>query len=223
MLIDFYADAGIVNVCFNVEESENHTSSLFAVSDLQSLYAGFLERFWNMARASEKFSFIREIDSQLPRIFRPNEAVMRNAQVEPFAMLNVDCHGNVSSFSPELLGYKNAAYNDFIVGNILTDELDDMLQSTSMQAMMRDIGAGVEACRATCDYYSVCGGGAPVNKLSEHGSFGATRTSFCSLTQIAPVDVILAAFERAERDPDAIPLFNNNAGPPDAPRMVASA
>ncbi len=47
-----------------------------------------------------------------------------------------------------------------------------------------------------CEYYSVCGGGAPVNKLSEHGSFGATRTSYCSLTQMAPVDVILAAFER---------------------------
>ncbi len=223
MLIEFYAEAGITDVCFNVEESEgSHTSSLFEVSGLQSLYAKFLERFWNLARASGKFRFIREIDSQLPRIFRPNEAVMRNAQVEPFAMLNVDCHGNVSSFSPELLGYKNADYNDFIVGNILTDELDDMLQSSGMQAMMRDIGAGVEACRAGCEYYSVCGGGAPVNKLSEHGSFGATRTSYCSLTQMAPVDVILAAFERAERDPGAIALFNNTS-PLDATRMVASA
>lgn len=210
MLVDFYLDAGITDVCFNVEESEgDHVSDLFSVSNLQALYASFLERFWNLARASGKFRFIREIDSQLPRIFRPNEAVMRNIQVEPFAMLNVDCKGNVSSFSPELLGYKNADYNDFVVGNILTDELDDMLSSAGMQAMMRDIHAGVEACRATCDYYSVCGGGAPVNKLSERGDFGATRTSFCSLTQMAPVDLILKAFENAERNPDAIALLTN--------------
>jgi uncharacterized protein len=214
MLVDFYLEAGIKDICFNVEESEgDHVSDLFAVSNLQGLYGSFLERFWNLARASGKFRFIREIDSQLPRIFRPNEAVMRNIQVEPFAMLNVDCKGNVSSFSPELLGYKNAAYNDFIVGNILTDELDEMLSSASMHAMMRDIHAGVEACRATCDYYSVCGGGAPVNKLSEHGRFGATRTSFCSLTQMAPVDLILNAFENAGRDLDAIALpTNGNAG-----------
>ena len=35
-------------------------------------------------------------------------------------MINVDCHGNVSSFSPELLGLKHLDYDDFIVGNIHT-------------------------------------------------------------------------------------------------------
>ena len=33
-------------------------------------------------------------------------------------MLNIDCNGNVSSFSPELLGYKNERYNNFIIGNV---------------------------------------------------------------------------------------------------------
>jgi len=212
MLVDFYVDAGIKNVCFNVEESEgDHTSSLFATTDLERLYANFLEHFWQQARASGKFEFIREIDSQLPRVFRPNEAMMRNVQVEPFGMLNVDCHGNVSSFSPELLGYKNPAYGDFVVGNILVDELSDMLQSPAMKAMHRDIAAGVAACRAECEYYSVCGGGAPVNKLSELGTFESTRTSYCALTQMVPVDVILAAFDRAERDPSLISFFKEIA------------
>ena len=52
-------------------------------------------------------------------------------------MLNIDCHGNVSSFSPELLGYKNRAYNDFIIGNVLSDSLEEMRRSTAMQAMTR--------------------------------------------------------------------------------------
>lgn len=121
---------------------------------------------------------------------------MRNAQVEPFGMMNVDCHGNVSSFSPELLGQTNGAYGDFIVGNINTDSLEAMLRSGVMNAMARDIAAGVDACRKDCEYFSVCGGGAPVNKLAENGSFSGTRTSFCSLTQMVPVDLILDAFDR---------------------------
>ena len=212
-LLNFYADEGIGDVCFNVEESEgDHVSGLFAASDLRARYTRFLDRFWSVARKSGKFRFLREIDSMLTRIFRPNEATMRNIQVVPFAMLNVDCHGNVSSFSPELLGYKNADYADFLVGNILTDELEDMVASPAMQAMIRDIDAGVEACRRECEYYSVCGGGAPVNKLTERGSFRATQTSYCALTQMVPVDVVLAAFERAERNPEALRSFFESQG-----------
>jgi uncharacterized protein len=132
----------------------------------------------------------------LPRIFRPEKSAMRNAQVEPFGMMNVDCQGNVSSFSPELLGLKNDDYGDFIVGNIRTDSLEAMHRSAGMNAMSRDIAAGVAACRENCEYFSVCGGGAPINKLAENGSFMSTRTSFCSLTQMVPVDLILDAFDR---------------------------
>jgi uncharacterized protein len=134
----------------------------------------------------------------LPRVFRPDEAAMRNVQVTPFAMLNVDCHGNVSSFSPELLGYRHEAYNDFIIGNINTDSLEEMGSSPAMTEMSRDIAAGVETCRQDCEYFSVCGGGAPVNKLTENGAFASGRTSFCSLTQMVPIDLILEAFGRLE-------------------------
>jgi uncharacterized protein len=104
----------------------------------------------------------------------------------------------VSSFSPELLGYKSTTYNDYIVGNILSDSLEDMLRSPAMQALTRDIAAGVAMCRKECDYFSVCGGGAPVNKLAENGSFASSRTAFCSLVQIVPTDLILHALERLE-------------------------
>ncbi len=198
-LLDFYTSEGIEDVCFNVEESEGeHVSGLFASADLQARFSRFLERFWRLARQDGRVHFIREIDAMLPRVFRPDQAMMRNAQVEPFGMMNVDCHGNVSSFSPELLGYKNADYGDFIVGNINTDSLQDMLRSEPMTAMTRDIAAGVETCRLSCEYFSVCGGGAPVNKLSENGSFRSGKTWFCRLTQIVPVDLILDAFDRLE-------------------------
>jgi uncharacterized protein len=202
-MLDFYLSEEIEDICFNVEESEgDHVSALFAGSNVQNRFRNFLDRFWTLSRQTPKIRFIREIDGMVPRVFRPDGAPIVNAQVEPFGMVNVDCHGNVSSFSPELLGYKNAEYNDFIIGNINEDTLDDMRRSASMMAMSRDIGAGVEACRQECEYFSVCGGGAPVNKLTENGSFCSSRTSFCSLVQMVPTDLILEAMDRLERSID---------------------
>jgi uncharacterized protein len=197
VMLDFYEAEGIEDICFNVEESEGaHVSGLFASDDAQAGFRRFLSDFWRLSRRSGKIRFLREIDGMLPRVFRPETNVMQNSQVEPFGMINVDCHGNVSSFSPELLGLKNPDYDNFIVGNINTQSLHEMRSSRSMMAMSRDIAAGVEACRAQCEYFSVCGGGAPINKLTENGSFRGTRTAFCSLTQMVPIDLILDAFDR---------------------------
>src|SRR5277367_5314966 len=198
-MLDFYLSEGIEDICFNVEESEgDHVSGLFAAGDSRERFQRFLSDFWRLSRQSGRIRFVREVDGMLPRVFRPDQSVMRNAQVEPFGMLNVDCNGNVSSFSPELLGLKNDDYGDFIIGNIHADSLEDMRRSRPMAAMSRDIAAGVAACRKDCEYFSVCGGGAPVNKLAENGSFSGTRTSFCSLTQMVPIDLILDAFDRLE-------------------------
>jgi uncharacterized protein len=196
-MLEFYVSEGIEDVCFNVEESEgDHVSGLFAADDAKGRFRSFLSDFWRLSRQSGRIRFVREVDGMLPRVFRPDHSVMRNAQVEPFGMINVDCHGNVSSFSPELLGLKHGDYDDFIVGNIHTHSLEDMRRSRPMITMSRDIAAGVEACRKECEYFSVCGGGAPVNKLAENGSFTSTRTSFCSLIQMVPIDLILDAFDR---------------------------
>jgi uncharacterized protein len=198
-MLDFYISEGIDDVCFNVEESEGqHVSSLLTGSDPAASFRNFLDRFWTLSRESGRIQFIREMDGIIQRVFRPEGTTVDNAQVEPFGMVNIDCHGNVSSFSPELLGYKNAQYNNFVVGNVLTDSMADMLRSPAMQAMARDISAGVRACEKECEYFSVCGGGAPVNKLTENGSFASTRTMFCTLVQIVPTDLILNALDRLE-------------------------
>jgi len=198
-MLEFYLSEGIEDVCFNVEESEGeHVSLLLTGSNPRDRFRDFLDRFWTLSRQTSRIQFIREIDGMIERIFRPEGVAFENEQVEPFAMVNIDCHGNVSSFSPELLGYKHAEYNDFIVGNILRDSFEDMRQSQAMLAMARDITAGVEACRSECGYFSVCGGGSPVNKLSENGSFASSRTSFCTLVQMVPTDLILNALDRLE-------------------------
>ncbi|MGL1418941.1 hypothetical protein ACSTIS_23850, partial [Vibrio parahaemolyticus] len=75
------------------------------------------------------------------------------------------------------------------------------------------------ACARSCDYFSICGGGAPVNKLSENGGFATTRTAYCTLTQIVPADLILDSLDRLERSwTEAAPT-----PPPAAARHGAAA
>jgi len=198
-MLAFYESEGIEDICFNVEESEGaHVSELFSSDGLEARFARFLGTFWRLAREGRRIRFIREIDGMLPRVFRPESERLRNIQVEPFGMVNIDCKGNVSTFSPELLGLQSAQYQDFIIGNVHSSSLEEMRASDAMGAMAHDIASGVETCRGSCEYFSVCGGGAPVNKLFENGSFASGRTSFCNLTQKIPIDLILGAFERLE-------------------------
>jgi uncharacterized protein len=198
-LLDFYLAEGIEDVCFNIEESEGaHVSELLAAGEPQRRFRIFLNTFWRLARQGDKIRFIREIDGMLPRVFRPEGESVGNVQVEPFCMLNVDCKGNVSTFSPELLGLKNADYDDFVIGNIHNASLEEMRRGAALHRLSRDIAAGVEVCRQSCEYFSACGGGAPVNKLFENGTFKSGRTSFCDLTQKVPIDLILEAFSHLE-------------------------
>ena len=199
-MLAFYVSEGIDHVCFNVEESEgDYVSDLFQGAELRQRYETFLRTFWHLARADGRVKFVREIDHALPRVFRPEGVRARNIQVEPLGMINVDSHGNVSSFSPELLGYKNADYGDFLLGNINRQSLAEIYQASVDSAFLRDIKKGVEACRAHCEYFSVCGGGAPVNKFFENGRFDSTTTSFCTLTQMVPTDLILEALDKFEQ------------------------
>jgi uncharacterized protein len=203
-LVEFYRAEGISEVCFNVEESEGaHASELFEDVDVVARFRSFLERFWVIARSTPEIRFVREVDSMITRVFRPDDTPMVNPQVEPFGMLNVDCRGNVSSFSPELLGLSSTAYDDFVVGNIHESSLADMARSSAMRAMHRDIAQGVDACRSECGYFSVCGGGSPINKLTENGSFATSTTTFCRLVSQVPADLVLNAFERLSAKPPA--------------------
>ena len=205
-MFDFYVEERIERVCFNVEESEGeHVSQSFGEAGIEAAYYRFLGEFWRLsAGAPGKITFLREIDQALQQVIRPKEAPFRNQLVEPFAITSMDWAGNISTFSPELLGLKNPAYQNFILGNINRDALADLCQSPALSRMRADIDAGVAMCRDQCEYFSVCGGGEPVNKLAENGSFASTETAYCRVTKMRATDLILDALERlspAELDP----------------------
>jgi uncharacterized protein len=199
-MFDFYVEEGVGQVCFNVEESEgDHVSQSFAQGDVEAAYYRFLSEFWRLSAAAPgKIPFIREIEHALQQVIRPKDAPFSNQLVEPFAITSMDWAGNISTFSPELLGLKNAQYGDFLLGNINRDALVDMPHRENFPRMLKDIGAGVAMCRERCEYFSVCGGGEPVNKLAENGSFVSTETTYCRLTKMRATDLVLDALERVQ-------------------------
>ncbi|MBV9374622.1 MAG: GRRM system radical SAM/SPASM domain protein [Alphaproteobacteria bacterium] len=202
-LFEFYVEEGIERVCFNVEESEgDHVSNSFADRDVETAYYRFLSEFWRLSAAMPgKIPFIREIEHALQQVIRPKDAPFNNQLVEPFAITSMDWAGNISTFSPELLGLKNPRYRDFLLGNINRDVLVDMPQRANFMDMLEDIEAGVAMCRERCQYFSVCGGGEPVNKLAENGTFVSTETTYCRLTKMRATDLVLDALERVQPSP----------------------
>lgn len=196
-MFDFYAAEGITEVCFNVEESEgSYDSPTLAQPGSDGAYLAFLRRFWRRwTEAPHTFSFVREIEHAVEQVVRPSGTVVSNQLTEPFAIVSIDWRGRVSTFSPELLGQKDPRYDDFIIGHIHTDTFAQMRDSPALARMQADIEAGVRMCRDTCGYYSVCGGGEPVNKLAENGSFASAETRYCRATKQRVTDLVLEAIE----------------------------
>jgi uncharacterized protein len=197
-LFDFYVEEGIERVCFNVEESEgDHVSQSFAETGIAEAYYRFLAEFWRLSVAAPgKISFIREIEHAIAQVIRPANAPFNNQLVEPFAITSMDWDGNISTFSPELLGLKNAAYEGFSLGNINRDAFVDLPQRPNFVRLYSDIRKGVEMCRDRCGYFSICGGGEPVNKLAENGTFVSTETTYCRLTKMRVTDLVLDTLDR---------------------------
>jgi len=205
-MFDFYLAEDIEHVCFNVEESEgDHRSEAFADAGIDRAYYRFLSEFWRLSAAYPgRLKFIREIDDAQRNVFRPQEAGFFNQLATPFAVTSVDWTGNVATFSPELLGLKNTDYQNFVLGNINRDRLVDLADRPLLARMKADIDAGIALCRDGCEYFSVCGGGEPVNKLFENGSFASAETTYCRMTKMRVTDLVLDRLERVNKGGEGI-------------------
>ena len=196
-LFEFFSDHDIRQISFNVEEIEGvNTKSSLNSPDVCERFAQFLERFYDLiGLASERF-FVREFDSAIAAIMAGgNQGESFGHQTTPMAIISVDCHGNFGTWSPELLGLKSADYGDFTLGNVMTDSFDSVFGKQKFQTINSDIASGVRHCRETCEYFPFCGGGAPVNKYFENGTFRSAETMFCRLTKKTVLDVVLRKLE----------------------------
>jgi uncharacterized protein len=194
---DFFIGAGITHLAFNVEEQEGcHTQSSVRHAGDTARFQAFLRRLRQRRKASGRDVLIRELDGMAERVRFANGEPESMVNL-PLATLSFDCEGDISTFSPELLSMRHPKYRDFKFGNVFECGVDDILEREHFRAVHEDIRRGAEKCRATCPYFSVCGGGEPTNKLAENGTFDSTETMHCRLVVQALCDVALEEAEES--------------------------
>jgi uncharacterized protein len=197
-LFDFYQEHRIDSVCFNVEEIEGpHTASSLQGEGTEERFRRFLSRFLDLAAAADPPLSVREFETSAAAALRcrlgPGSRTQEN---RPWAIVNVDCDGNFSTYSPELLGLSSPRHGPFALGHVARDRLEDVIASERFRRLEDEIGRGVEMCQRQCPYFAFCGGGPPANKYFENGTFASTETLFCRLHKKACLDVALDRLER---------------------------
>ena len=196
-IFDFFVEQGIMDVGFNMEETEgiNTQSSLNGNDRLESRYRAFLSRIWErIAQTNNEFQ-LREFESICSLVYT-NSRLDNTDMNHPFRLVNIDHLGNFSTFDPELLSMPTQDYGDFILGNVVTHSFEDVCQTQKFKHIYQDMQKGVTLCRETCDYFGVCGGGAGSNKYWENGTFASAETHACRYRIKAVTDLVLARLEQ---------------------------
>jgi uncharacterized protein len=192
-LFEFFSSIGARVIAFNVEEREgaNVKTSIDAITGIYAAFYEFLSKYVELNCKAGNLQMIREIDQQASRLIASVDQNFSAGVTRPFAFVNVAADGSFSTYSPELLTSSHPLWGDFTLGNVLVDRIDYVTQSDKFLRLSKQIGLGVDLCREKCEYFPVCGGGAPANKIWELGRFDATETIYCQLSIQVPTRVVL--------------------------------
>ncbi len=209
--VDFFEQHGVQDLGCNFDEAEGlHLRS--SLAGQEAAHAAFVEHLLSRSIASEGRLRVREIATALQLLKAPlpvwtwrGEAFPDNAQVLPFALVSVARNGDFATFSPELLGQPNAAFGNFILGNVERESYLEAAGSTHFARLWQAIMSGTRACAQTCSHFSFCGGGAPANKLYENGDLASTETLYCRTMVKRPFDAVLRRLEHDAKSAAAAP------------------
>ena len=180
-----------------MEEIEGpHVASSLARGGTEERFRRFYSRFLDLVLAANRPMEVREFNTAQDSLSQRLEAGYRTQECRPFAILNIDCEGNFSTYSPELLGLSGPRHGSFAFGNVARNSLEEVLAEPRFIALDDEIRRGVERCHETCSYAPFCGGGPPGNKFFENGDFATTETMSCRLHKQATFDVALTKLER---------------------------
>lgn len=191
-LYSFFADLGCGSLGINIEEWEGKRRGREIIDDDR------VEQFWEelfLAWRANPTLRIREFDRVLNYMDAVcNERISSATPTSPQVidiLPTVGWNGEVSVLTPELHDVCSEKYENFVVGNILTTPLGDVLKRAERALYMRDYLSGVAACMHSCRYFSFCRGGQASNKFFEFGSTNGGCTSFCRNTRQRLLEAVL--------------------------------
>ena len=201
----FLLENNIRCVSFLLEEALGSAPGipLNTPDDLKS-YRIFLQRILELREMCQQPPVIDGIDWLIDCIKSAEQPVRSQANT-PLAIISFDCDGNISTLSPELLTLSHPHYPHFLFGNVFQNRLEDILINPTFQRINAEVQHGVNKCRETCEYFIFCGGGSPVNKLSETGTFAATETTHCRLKIKATTDIVIEHLQKLAQKNNSVP------------------
>jgi uncharacterized protein len=191
----FFMELRPTRLSLNPEEvkGSNANSSLYE-PDIVVQYKRFLQRLLLLNKQHQFALSIREFDVLLKRI-QEDSTQMQTDTSTPMAILSFDYEGNISTFSPELLSFTHPIQGRFTFGNVFENTLEDVLAHPKFVNVSSSIKRGISKCQESCEYFSLCRGGIPVNKLHENGTFDSAETNACRLRIKVTTDVLLDYLE----------------------------
>lgn len=196
----FLLDRGVTSVSFLLEEALGVVQAIpLNTQDDLELYRAFLRRILVLRENCQHPPSIRDIDWLIERI-TTSEHQARSQANTPLAVVSFDCDGNISTLSPELLTLSHPRYAHFLFGNVAHNRLEDVLSHPNFRQINAEVQRGVAECQKMCEYFVFCGGGSPVNKLSETGTFAATETTHCRLKIKVTTDVVIEHLQQAYQE-----------------------
>jgi len=223
-IIEFFVENGFTSIAFNAEETENQNLRSSLDDNLEEVitdYRRFMGTVFDLQQKKYPHLRIRE----LTRIFsvlaikRRNPDYYRIApEIPPFGMITIQRNGDISPYCPEFAGAISPEYNNFTIGNILTNDIDDLPNAPMFLKISQDVEKSISMCAASCRYFDICGSAPLSNKYSENKTLLSTETVSCKLTYQVLSEVLL---EKASLQRSVPPLSSTEIASSEVPLAPA--
>lgn len=200
-IFHFFLKNGFKVMGFNVEEKEGTNTHSSFVPDSESeildlaekykIFMGIIHELWIENGGKLRVRELQGMSSCISKWIQNRDLVFVTDEVTPLRNITIQKTGDISTYSPEMASGLPGDPRAFVVGNINEiDELEDIISDSNYKKLRSEIKNGIENCKRECEYFSICGGGSPANKIYENGSFESTETMYCKVHKKALIDLV---------------------------------
>jgi uncharacterized protein len=180
------------NICESVGTNQNKTQNYDSL--VENFYK-ILFDFWAQLKLAGQNIQIREIDHMFQLILNDESStIYRHQENKPLELITIDINGNINLFTPETAGG-----DVFEICNIMDiNTFDELQYHPKFLKIYKQIWGGIKKCINECEYFSLCGGGAPGNKLSENATVCSSSTQYCEIAIKKLVHVIQSGASKSK-------------------------
>lgn len=177
---------GVTFLGINIEEREGANKSSSLDESRRAEFVDFIDTIFRLSLADGHI-IIRDLYMTATYLSR-SSLPLRSVSATPGEILTFDWKGNVATLSPELVPFSEML-------NTAALSIASAFARPQWREIERSVAQGLLECELSCDYYSVCGGGNPSNKIAENGSFASTETNACRFQVKEITEIVLTMLE----------------------------